>query len=311
MKSREKGEASGARLERMKVYLNGNYLEEAEAAVPVDDRGFLFGDGLYESIRIYRGGLFRFEEHWERLGKGAAALRIEAPKRDALRDIARRLAAMNDVSDGTVRVTLTRGRGGHSLRTVGSGPPTLLVTVRPIAPERMARAAAGFTAIIAEARRSQVGLPSSIKSANRLEAILARLEADEAGVDEAILLSADGYVAEGTTSNVFWRKGARLLTPELALGILPGVTRMAVLDVCADLGITVEQGRWPLSELMSAPEVFLTMSSSGPVRVTELDSRPVPAPEDAIFPRVRDAYWLLVAREAERDRSDGAEGVPC
>jgi branched-subunit amino acid aminotransferase/4-amino-4-deoxychorismate lyase len=165
----------------------------------------------------------------------------------------------------------------------------------------MERASAGFEAIVANARRSPVGLPSSIKSANRLDAILARLEADEAGVDEAILLSAEGYVAEGTVSNIFWRAGDQLHTPDLDIGILPGVTRMAILEVCGDLGIAVREGRWHLGELLRAHEVFVTMSSLGPVRVVQLDSEALQTPEDALYPGIRDAYWSLVGREATKD----------
>ncbi len=285
----------------MTVYLNGRFLDPADALIRADDRGFLYGDGLYESIRIFRGGFFRFQEHWQRLAQGAKALKIEAPALAHLREIVGQVAAMNSISDGAARVTLTRGPGGQGLRTVGSGPPTLLVTVQPLSPQRMERAAAGFTAIIAQAKRSPVGLPSSIKSANRLDAIMARLEADAAGVDEAILLSADDYVAEGTVSNIFWRSGGQLHTPELSIGIMPGVTRMAVLGICDDLGIAVQEGRWPPEELRRAAEIFFTMSSSGPVRVVELDCRPVPAPDDEFFPRIREAYWSMVEREAAAD----------
>jgi branched-chain amino acid aminotransferase len=285
----------------MTVYLNGEFVSADEAHIRADDRGFLYSDALYESIRLYCGGFFRFRAHWQRLAQGAAALKIEAPTLEDLRGIVGRVAEMSSVSDGIVRVTLTRGPGGEGLRTLGSGPPTLLVTVRPLATQRIERAAAGFTAIVADARRSPVGLPSSIKSANRLDAILARLEADEAGVDEAVLLSAEGYVAEGTVSNIFWRRGEQLHTPELGIGILPGVTRMAILEVCRDLGIDVREGRWHLGELVRAREVFFTMSSLGPVRVVELDSSPLQPPEEALYPRVRDAYWSLVEREAAAD----------
>jgi branched-subunit amino acid aminotransferase/4-amino-4-deoxychorismate lyase len=285
----------------MKVYLNGRYMEHEAACIRIDDRGFLFGDALYETVRIYRGGFFRFDEHWDRLAQGAAALKIEAPSRDGLREIAGNLARLNRVTDGTVRITLTRGPGGEGLRTAGSGPPTLLVTVRPIAPGRIERAAAGFSAIVARARRSPVGLPSSIKSANRLDAIMARLEADEAGADEAILLSAEGWVAEGTVSNVFWRSGDGLRTPDLSVGILPGVTRTVVLEVCERLGVRVEEGRWPPDDLRRAPEIFLTMSSIGPVRLAELDGTPLAPPADAVFPRLRDAYWSVVEQEAAAD----------
>ncbi|KPK65683.1 MAG: hypothetical protein AMS21_04110 [Gemmatimonas sp. SG8_38_2] len=285
----------------MIVYLNGQLLKEDDARIRADDRGFLYADALYESVRLYQGGFFRFEEHWQRLTLGAAALKIEAPSLEKLRAIARDVAAMNSISDGIVRVTLTRGPGGEGLRTIGSGPPTLLVTVRSISAQRMERAEEGFKAIIANARRSPVGLPSSIKSANRLDAILARLEADEAAVDEAILLSAQGYVAEGTVSNIFWRVGDQLHTPELSVGILPGVTRKAVMEVCEDLDVAVREGRWRLEELRQAHEIFFTMSSSGPVRVVELESVSLAVPDDALYPRIREAYWALVSREAATD----------
>jgi branched-chain amino acid aminotransferase len=168
----------------------------------------------------------------------------------------------------------------------------------------MAAARDGWRAILARSRRSAVGLPSSIKSANRLDAILARLEADEAGVEEAILLSADGHVAEGTACNLFWRHGAGLRTPDLGVGILPGVTRGVVLEVADRLGIGVEEGRWPPETLREAPEAFVTMTSLGPVPLTTLDGRPFPGDRDVV-PRVRDAYWSLVGEEAARDPIDG------
>lgn len=285
----------------MRVYLNGSYVAEDEAAIPIDDRGFLYGDALYESLRLYRGGFFRFSEHWQRLARGARALRIEAPPEDELREIAGRLVQSNGVDDGSLRITLTRGRGGAGLGTLGVGPPTLLVTLRSIPQARWRRAESGFTAIVASARRSPVGLPSSIKSANRLDAILARLEADEAGVDEAILVSAEGDVAEGTTSNVFWRTGDRLCTPALDIGILPGVTRLTVLEVCRELDVDVEEGRWAVDALREAEEIFLTMSSLGPVRVVQLDGTVLTPPAAPLFPRVHDAYWALVARETRED----------
>lgn len=288
----------------MQVYLNGDYVDAVNATIAVDDRGFLYGDALYESIRIFRRGLFRFGEHWERLSAGAAALQIVAPASDEVRAAIAELAHSNDVADGSARITLTRGPGGEGLRTTGSGPPTLLITVRALSAERLAKGRSGFSAIIARSRRSPVGLPSSIKSANRLDAILARLEADASGVDEAIMLSAEGHVAEGTTSNVFWRWDGELRTPALDIGILPGVTRRAVLEVCSGLGIESHEGRWPAADLVRASEAFVTQSSLGPVLIRELDSKPLSTEPTATFHRIRDGYWALVEREAAQDPLD-------
>ena len=285
----------------MQVYLNGDYVDSVNATIAVDDRGFLYGDALYESIRIFRGGLFRFAGHWDRLSAGAAALQIVAPPSDEVRAAIAELVHSNNVADGSARITLTRGPGGEGLRTTGSGPPTLLITVRALSEERLAKGRSGFSAIIARSRRSPVGLPSSIKSANRLDAILARLEADTSGVDEAIMLSAEGHVAEGTASNVFWYSGGTLRTPALDIGILPGVTRHAVLEVCSNLGIESHEGRWPADDLLRASEAFVTMSSLGPVLIREIDSQPMSADPTSAFDRVRDAYWALVGSEAAQD----------
>ncbi len=141
----------------MKVYLNGRYLDSTDACIAIDDRGFLFGDALYESIRIYKGGFFRFREHHERLEQGAKALEIEMPPPEELRAAAEGVAGLNSIGDGILRVTVTRGRGGEGLRTAGAGPPTVLVTARSIPRDRMVRAEVGFTAITARSRRSPVG----------------------------------------------------------------------------------------------------------------------------------------------------------
>ncbi len=285
----------------MKVYLNGRYLDSTDACIAIDDRGFLFGDALYESIRIYKGGFFRFREHHERLEQGAKALEIEMPPPEELRAAAEGVAGLNGIGDGILRVTVTRGPGGEGLRTAGAGPPTVLVTARSIPRNRMVRAEVGFTAITARSRRSPVGLPVSIKSANRLDAIMARLEADAAGVDEAVLLSAQDFVAECTAANIFWRTGDRLSTPDLSIGVLPGVTRAAVLEAATRLGIEVEQGCWPIEALRAAPEAFLTMSSLGPVRLVKLDSKTMMPAEGDLLPAIRRGYWSMVEEEVARD----------
>jgi branched-subunit amino acid aminotransferase/4-amino-4-deoxychorismate lyase len=285
----------------MIVYLNGRLCPLEEARIPVTDRGFLYGDALYENFRVYAGGFYRFEEHYRRLADGAAALRMPVPGRAEIRRIAGRLAAANGCRDGTLRVTLTRGPGGEGLRTRGAGPPTVLVTLEPVPAERWRRAEQGWTAIVATARRTPAALPGVIKSANRLDAILAKLEAEAAGVDEAILLSVDGAVAEGTTCNVFWRAGSTLFTPALEVGILPGVTRAAVLELVARAGRAAREGRYPVEALRAADEIFLTMTSLGPVPVRALDGRALPPAPDDWIPWLRRAYWDEVARAARDD----------
>lgn len=286
----------------MIVYLNGAFLEQEAAHVSVSDRGFLYGDALYESVRVLRSGYVRFDEHYDRLRRGAEALRIPVPAPDELRRIGGELAARNALFDGTLRVMLTRGPGGEGLAPRDAGPPTVLVTLAAIPEGRIRGAETGWRAIVASARRATVALPTSIKSANRLDAILAKLEAEAAGADEAILLTTEGWVAEGTICNVFWRHGDALYTPSLEVGILPGVTRGIVLELAEREGWRVEQGRYPAEALRSAAEIFLTMTSLGPVRVRMLDGRALPAGGAADrWPVLREAYGELVSAEAARD----------
>lgn len=292
----------------MIVYLDGAYLERSEARISIADRGFLYGDALYENFRVHRRGFFRFDEHYARLASGAEALRIPPPAAETLRRIAGELAARNGLDDGSMRVTLTRGPGGEGLSTRRAGPPTVLATLSPIPAERARRAEAGWSAIVAKARRIPAALPGTIKSANRLDAILAKLEAESAGVDEAILLTVDGWVAEGTTCNVFWRTGETLFTPSLDLGILPGVTRGVVFEIAKDEGWSVREGRFAPSDLRGAQEILLTMTSLGPVPVRSLDGAPVPGPWTTTL-RLREAYTLRLERESAADPLPGREGV--
>lgn len=290
----------------MIVYLNGSFLPIAEARIPITDRGFLYGDALYETVRVQGSGYVRFDEHYRRLLRGAQALAIPVPDAETLRRIGGELAARNGVFDGAMRVTLTRGPGGEGLASREAGPPTVVVTLAPIPEARLRRAEAGWTAIVARARRA----PAAIKSAHRVDAILAKLEAEAAGADEAILLTPDGWVAEGTICNVFWRRGDTWYTPALDLGILPGVTRGLVLELAAREGLPVEEGRYPADALRAADAVIVTMTSLGIVHVRALDGRALPTsgPRGGLA-RLRDAYAGLVAADAARDPLPLPEGV--
>ena len=146
----------------MIVYLNDRFLPIADARIPITDRGFLYGDALYETVRVQDSGYVRFEEHYRRLQGGARALRIPVPEADTLRRIGGELAARNGVFDGTLRVTLTRGPGGEGLAPRDAGPPTVAVSLTPIAHARLRRAEAGWSVIVASARRAPAALPAAI-----------------------------------------------------------------------------------------------------------------------------------------------------
>lgn len=275
----------------MVVYLNGEWVDEADAFVPIDDRGFLHSDAVYETARLHRGGYFRLDRHLDRLAASAATLRIPLPPPHRIAAIAAEIARRTGLGEATFRITVTRGPAADS-------PGTVLVTLRPVAEDWQERAARGWTLITAATRRPSVAaIPAHIKSPGRPYAVLARLEAEAAGVDDALLLDDRGHVSEGPTWNVFWRKGRKLFTPSTACGVLEGVTRAAILDLAADARLEAQEGRYPRVELDAADEVFATMSSLGVVPVRVLDGQTLRAAGPAAAELQR-RYWELVAAEA-------------
>ncbi len=275
----------------MTVWLDGAWVSRDEARISIDDRGFLLGDGVFETARLYDGRFFRFHQHMERLHAGAALLRLSVPATAELFEIARELARRNDdARHAMLRVTLTRGRS--------NGEPTRLLTLTPLPRDWRHRAEAGWSVVTAGVRHPPPSVnPAGLKWPGRLFSLLGRIEAREAGVDDALLLSVDGDVAEGPTWNVFWRHGRRLRTPDPATGILQGVTRSVVMELAGDAGFTVEQGLWPRTDLDDADEIFATMSSLGLVAFRSLDGRDLPAPR--AVPELRRRYWSRVEAELE------------
>jgi branched-chain amino acid aminotransferase len=276
----------------MKVYLNGSFIDENKAALSIHDRGFLYGDGVFETCRWHGSGFFRFGEHMRRLEVGAAALRLRVPPADELLGIARTLARELDVRDAVFRVTITRGTAAHS--------PTVLATVQPLPTDWADQAETGWSLITAHACHPPAD-PSAahVKSIGRLHGLLARLEAQAGDADDALLLSPDGYVVEGPTWNIFWRRGRALFTPSAETGILEGVTRATLLELAASLDYDVREGAYSRTELDLMDEIFVSMTSSGLVRVRSLDDRRFPDTEAKAWRELFTAYWKRVADEAE------------
>lgn len=248
----------------MICWLNAKLLPATEAAIPVGDRGFLLGDGVYETIRVRAGEPQWLERHLARLAYG---LRVIALRHDA--DLARAVAeiiAANALADGSLRITVTRGAGPRGIAPPPDPEATTLITAFPAAaplpPSRI---------IIARRTRRNAFSPlSGIKSINCLDAVIARQEAARAGADDAILLETRERVSEATAANVFAVVDGELLTPPPADGALPGITRARVLEVEGrEATLTVD-------DLRRASEIFLT-SSLGIRAVTALDGAPLPA----------------------------------
>ena len=222
------------------AYVNGRFVPEDRAAISIFDRGFLYGDGVFETMRVYGGRVFRALEHFDRLFEGLQALGIESPfSPEELRAVCRALIRYNNVSDGVARVYLTRD--------------SIVATVkaRAFVPRELRAIVSGV--------RIDPQL-SRFKTANRLPYILAQQEAERAGVDDAVLLNADGKVVEFTASNLFVVKGGALLTPPLEDGPLPGITRRIVLALAVEQGIRVQEKSLGPQFLNNADEVFATNS---------------------------------------------------
>jgi branched-chain amino acid aminotransferase len=258
------------------VHLNGRLVEEAAAVLPVTDRGFLYGDGVFESMRAVHGRIFRLEAHLERLEHSASLAEIDGvPSRAVLAGELRDLLEANRLRDARLRLTLTRGAGRPGDYVGALGAPTRVAT------------AASFTGIDARLHAEGVGLvvvrrqavpaavlDAAIKTTSRLSAVLARREAARAGAFEAALLDAAGQLTEGTTSNLFLVRDGRVLTPAIDGNALPGVTRAVVLETARAAGIEVEEGPLPRRRLDEADEIFLTNTSWEVLPVTSVDGRP-------------------------------------
>jgi len=257
--------------------VNGNVVPAGEARVSVLDNGFTFGDAVYETLRTYAGRPFHLDRHLERLRASANRLGFAPPFGDDV--FARRLdellaRAGNDES--YIRIILSRGEGDISYRFDRVKGPTLVMVVKPFEPPPERDYADGIPVVIASVRRNHPrALDPAIKSNNLLNNILAVREGQSRGATETILLNDGGEVAEGASSNVFVVKGGRVSTPPLAAGILSGITRRLVLDLCRDAGIPAGEETLRVADLLAADEVFITSTTKEAAPVTRIDGKPV------------------------------------
>lgn len=279
----------------MIVWLNGGLVAEIDARVSVMDRGFLYGDGLFATVRAFGQQLFLWERHWDRLTTGARVLSISLPwGEEDLHGAALEVLARNGLRDAVVRLQVTRGRGPRGYSTHGVGPSTGVI---------VAMAAPGLEAEPAPPRRLRsaslrlnAGDPlGRIKTTSKLTHIMARAEAEAAGADDALLLNGAGHVAEASSANVFWLESNRLCTPAVGGGALAGVTRELVLDLAQSLGWAAVECDARPETLLQAAGVFLTSSGVGVVEVAELDGQVLK--RDPRVGRLQEAY-----REAVRHK---------
>lgn len=239
----------------MLAYVNGQYIPSDRPALPVNDRSFMYGDGLFETIRITNGQPFLWREHLDRLQRGADFLRIPMPATfDQIELATRHLLAQNDVPEGVVRIHLSRGVAERGYALPKTPEPTLVITTH-----KSAHAAPRGLHIITSTIRILADDPlSQHKTANRLPNILARLQADQAGADEALLLNNHNQIAEATAANIFVLRGRELITPPLASGALAGTTRAFLLKIASQHGFTPTESALTVSDLPKSEGVYLS-----------------------------------------------------
>jgi len=242
------------------VYINGSLVPRSEARISVFNHGFLYGYGLFETMRAYNGTIFLLERHLERLGKSAKSIGIKLSGVD-LSQACRDTLKANGLHSARIRLTVSNGDSDAFPWQEADSQPTVVVTAReyqPFPPEMYEK---GFKAGVSSFVRSRCSSLSGIKSTNYLISVLARREVALKGLDEALLLNEDGYIAEGSTSNVFFIKSSGLVTPPLESGILPGITRDMVIGIAGALGISVVDDNITLVDLPQFQEAFLTAST--------------------------------------------------
>jgi len=257
------------------VYVSGAFRAPADAAVSVFDHGLLYGDGVFEGIRAYNGRVFKLERHIERLFDSAKAIRLEIPHtQDEVCEIVVETCRRNDIHDGYIRLVVTRGPGDLGIDPRKCPRPELIVIARPQLTMYTA-AGSGIRLITSTFRRNAIDATSpSIKSLNYLNNVLARIEANDHGADEALMLDAQGYVAEATVDNFFIVTEHALLTPPTATN-LKGVTRETLLAVAAGLGIRTEERPFTLFDVWTAREAFICGTGAEVVPVLSVDGRTI------------------------------------
>jgi len=280
----------------MLVFLNGKFLPAAKAVVSVYDRGFMYGDGLFETMRVVNGRPFRLAQHLERLVRGADFLKIKLPfTPKEIQQAAAQLIEKNALPDTVLRVTLTRGPGERGYSPAGAEKPTLLLTLQP-SPPTLADGTRQWSLITSAFRIPVGGTMASLKTTSKILNVVARAEARERGADEALLLNTNGEVAETAGGNIFWIFQNRVCTVPTGRGVLPGITRAVVLEICQTLGLETSKRVIKPQQLHNAEGVFITQSVLGLVPVASFDGEAVaPAP---LVDQLAGAYHEMMLRES-------------
>ncbi len=259
----------------MKVYINGKFFDKDEAKVSVFDHGFLYGDGIFEGIRLYSGNVFRLPKHIDRLFKSAKAICLELPwSKQEIIDAVCASCRENGLTDGYIRLVVSRGKGALGLSPKSCSDPQLIIIADQIQLYPKELYEQGLKVITVPTRRnSPAALPPMIKSLNYLNNIMAKIEAQALGFQECLLLNQEGYVAECSGDNVFIVSDGVIYTPPVSSGSLGGMTRGSVFDVAKQAGVELVEKELTRYDIWVADECFLTGTAAKLIPAVELDAR--------------------------------------
>ena len=284
----------------IQVYVNGQYFPKEEAKISVFDHGFLYGDGIFEGIRAYGGRVFRLKEHIDRLYDGVRGIMLDIPlTKEEMTEVVLETLRKNKLQDAYIRLVVSRGTGDLGLDPRKCQKPTVICITDKIVlyPEKLYNE--GMEIITAATRRNRPeGVNPQMKSLNYLNNIMAKLEANLAGVPEAMLLNTEDYVAECTGDNIFIVKDGVLITPPPFVGILVGITRNAIMELAEKIGVKVEEKVFTRYEVFTADECFLSGTAAEAIPVVKVDGRTIadgkPGP---VTKKITEAFKELIKTE--------------
>jgi branched-chain amino acid aminotransferase len=281
----------------LKLWLNGELVEDADACIGPRDRGFLLGDGVFETLRTYTGRPFALRKHLERLITGAGVLGIPLPPTEKLEEGTRSLLEASELPDARLRITVTGGAGPPGLAR-GEGPATVLITASSV--RRWSESSSAIVCPWAHDERSPL---AGVKTTSRADSVLALVHARSRGAEEGLFLNGRGELCEATTANVFVVRDGRVETPPISSGCLAGITREHVLRLCGELEIEAGECDIPANALGDADELFLTSSTREVQPLVRVDGKPVAeGTAGPVTRRLADAFSRMVAREIQPQR---------
>ena len=287
----------------MKIYLDGKFVDQADAKVSVFDHGLLYGDGIFEGIRLYQGNIFRLDEHLERLEYSAKALLLKMPlSRKEIAEATCETCRQNNLSDGYIRLVVTRGVGDLGLSPWLCPTPSIFIIADKINLYPAEHYTKGLEIVTVPTRRmNAAALSPAVKSLNYLNNILAKIEARQAGALEAIMLNDQGYVAECTGDNIFIVHKGEILTPAASQGALKGITRDTIFDIAKEIGVPIREADLTRYDVWCSDECFLTGTGAEVIPVVKLDGREIgSAKPGPITQKVLAAFRRRVLTEGTR-----------